>query len=82
MASGFSGWSTGLSGAGRTPRRDLVLEVMHDQAARGHVLVLSESEARRKFPDLVVASLGAERKEKPGGKVTARVLFDGTRLVR
>ena len=30
------------------------------------------------FPDLVVASLGAQRKEKAGGVVSARVLFDGT----
>ena len=29
-------------------------------------------------PDLVVASLGAQRKDKPGGVVSARVLFDGT----
>ena len=26
----------------------------------------------------MIASLGAQRKEKPGGKVSARVLFDGT----
>ena len=30
------------------------------------------------YPDLVIASLGAQRKEKPGGKISARVLFDGT----
>ena len=29
-------------------------------------------------PGLTVASLGAQRKEKPGGEVTARILFDGT----
>ena len=28
--------------------------------------------------DLTIASLGANRKEKPGGEVSARVLFDGT----
>ena len=39
---------------------------------------MTESEARSRYPDLVVASLGAQRKQKPGGKVTARVLFDGT----
>ena len=55
-----------------------VLEVMHDQASRGQIIVMTESEARSKYPDLVVASLGAQRKQKPGGKVTARVLFDGT----
>ena len=55
-----------------------MLEVMHDQASRGQLLVYSEAEARRINPDLVIASLGAQRKEKPGGKITARVLFDGT----
>ena len=34
--------------------------------------------ARLRYPDLVIASLGAQRKQKPGGKITARVLFDGT----
>ena len=57
---------------------DQVLEVVRDQASSDLLLVLTESEARKKFPDLVVASLGAQRKEKPGGKVTARVLFAGT----
>ena len=56
---------------------DQVLEVMRDQATRGQLLVLTESEARRQYPDLVIASFGAQRKEKPGGKITARVLFDG-----
>ena len=55
-----------------------VLDVMHDQATRGQVLVLSETEAKLRYPDLVTASLGAQRKEKPGGKISARVLFDGT----
>ena len=30
------------------------------------------------FPNLTVASFGVQRKEKPGGAITARVLFDGT----
>ena len=55
-----------------------VLEVMHDQASRGQFLVLSETKAKERFPDLVTASLGAQRREKPGVKITARVLFDGT----
>ena len=55
-----------------------VLDVMHDQASRGQIIVMTESEARSKYPNLVVASLGAQRKQKPGGKATARVLFDGT----
>ena len=55
-----------------------VLEVMYDQAARGQIIVMTELEAKLRFPGLVIASLGAQRKEKPGGKVSARVLFDGT----
>ena len=55
-----------------------VLDVMHDQAMRGQIIVMTESEARTKYANLVVASLGAQRKQKPGGKITARVLFDGT----
>ena len=45
---------------------------MGDQAAG------SLSEARRRFPQLVVACLGANRQDKPHGELTARVLFDGT----
>ena len=60
------------------PLEQQVLDVMRDQATRGQVLVLSETEAKLRYPDLVIASLGAQRKEKPGGKITARVLFDGT----
>ena len=55
-----------------------VLDVMHDQASRGQVIIMTEPEAKTKYPNLVVASLGAQRKQKPGGKITARVLFDGT----
>ena len=55
-----------------------VTEVLEDQAKRGQVLKLSEQEARSQFPNLVVASLGANRKEKHGGIITARVLHDGT----
>ena len=57
---------------------DKVLEVMVDQASRGHVLQLSEEEARKRFPKLTVSSLGAQRKEKMGGVITTRVLLDGT----
>ena len=57
---------------------DKVVDVLEDQARRGQVLKLSEPEARARFPNLVVASLGANRKDKPNGTVTARVLFDGT----
>ena len=60
------------------PWKEKVLEVMEDQTSRGQVLKLTETEARLRFPDSVVASLGAIRKDKPRGVVTARVLFDGT----
>ena len=50
------------------PLEQQVLDVMHDQATRGQVLVLSETEAKLRYPDLVIASLGAQRKEKPGGQ--------------
>ena len=53
------------------------LELMFDQASRGQIIVLKEKEAKDRYPDLVIASLGAQRKEKPGGKVSARVLFHG-----
>ena len=55
-----------------------VEEVLRDQAGRGQVLIMPEVEARNRFPTLVVASLGAQRKDKPGGIVSTRVLFDGT----
>ena len=48
------------------------------KAAGGQILKLLEAEARLQFPHLVVASLGAQRKDKPGGVISARVLFDGS----
>ena len=39
---------------------------------------MPETEARSRFPNLVVASLGAQKKEKPGGVISAPVLFNGT----
>ena len=57
---------------------DQVKDVLDDQSRRGQVLKLSEQEARRQYPDLVVAALGANRKNKPNGVVSARVLFDGS----
>ena len=55
---------------------DKVRDVLEDQSRRGQVLKLPELEARKQFPDLVVAALGANRKDKPNGIVSARVLFD------
>ena len=57
---------------------DKVLAVLEDQATRGQVIKMTEQESRQRYSDLVVASLGAQRKDKPGGAVSARVLFDGT----
>ena len=54
-----------------------VEEVLWDQAGRGQVLVMPDAEAKNRFPNLVVASLGAQ-KEKPGGVISARLLFDDT----
>ena len=55
-----------------------VLAVLDDQSTRGQVLKLTEEEARARFPNLVVASMGAIRKDNPDCTVSARVLFDGT----
>ena len=55
-----------------------VEEALRDQAGRGQVMILPEAEARNRFTNLVVASVGAQKKEKPGGVVSARLLFDGT----
>ena len=46
---------------------DMEAQLFFTEAARGQVLILSEHEARRTYPDLVVASLGAIRKDKPNG---------------
>ena len=53
-------------------------EVLRDQAGRGQVLIMPEAEARIRFPNLVDGILGAQRKQKPGGVTSARVLYDGT----
>ena len=39
---------------------------------------MPDAEAKNRFPNLVVASLGAQKKEKPGGVISARLLFDDT----
>ena len=57
---------------------ELAEEVVDDQACREQLIKLSEADAKIRFLNLVVASLGANRKDKPGSVVTARVLFDGT----
>ena len=57
---------------------DKVEAVLEHQAGRGQVLKFTEAESRARYPHLVVASLGAQRKDKPNGVVSARVLFDGT----
>ena len=49
-----------------TEHASRVLDVLNDQSSRGQTLKLPEPEARLQFPHLVVASLGAQRKDKPG----------------
>ena len=41
------------------------------------MIKLAEAEAVEMFPGLVIALLAANRKDKPNGVVTARVLHDG-----
>ena len=55
-----------------------VYDVLDDQTRRGMFIRLPEQVAKEKYPNLVVASLGANRKDRPNGEVTARVLHDGT----
>ena len=43
---------------------DKVLAVLEDQTTRGQVIKMTEQEAIQRYPDLVVASLGAQRKDK------------------
>ena len=57
-------------------------DVLDDQSKRGQVWKLTEHEARKQHPDLVEAALGANRKDKPNGVVSARILFDGQRYGR
>ena len=46
------------------PLEDKVREVLEDQATRsGQVLKLSEKDTKERYPKLVVASLGAQRKD-------------------
>ena len=61
------------------PLEENVPEVLHDQASRGQIIVSTELEAMKQDPSLVIASSGANRKDKPEGQVAARVLFDGTK---
>ena len=46
---------------------DKVVEVLRGQAARGQVLILTEREAREKYPGLEMASLGAQRRTNRTG---------------
>ena len=55
-----------------------VYDVLDDQTRRGMFIRLPEQVAKERYPNLVVASLGANRKDRPNGEVTARVLHDGT----
>ena len=52
-----------------------VEDVLEDQVRHGQVLKHTEEETKRVYPSLVIASLGANKKEKSD---TARVLHDGS----
>ena len=58
-----------------------VEDVLEDQVRRGQVLKHTEEEAKRLFPGLVIAPLGANKKEKSDGTPTARVLHDGSNRI-
>ena len=62
-----------LHGDGTAPRYKKCPTKLWTYSRRGQVLKFTEPEARARFPNLVVASLGANRKDKPNGTVTARV---------
>ena len=62
-------WNTNYSSV--QPLQNSVLDVLRDQGKRGQVLVLTQQAAKKRFPGLVVASLGAVKKEKDG-VITAR----------
>ena len=55
-----------------------VEDVLEGQVRRGQVMKHTEEEAKRLHPGLIVASLGANRKEKSDGTLAARVLHDGS----
>ena len=55
-----------------------VKKVLEDPTSRGQLIKLPEDEAKARYPNLVFASLGSNRKDKPNGEISARVLFDGT----
>ena len=55
-----------------------VYDVLDDQTRRGMFIRPPEAEAKARYPRLVIASLGANRKDRPNEEVTARVLHDGT----
>ena len=64
------------------PLQDKVREVLEDQMTRGQVIKRTETQAKKEFEGLVIASMGALRKEgATPEEYTARVLFDGTRSV-
>ena len=73
-----TGIAGGPANASVSELAEKVVDVMEDQASRGQLVKLSEAEAKVRFPNLVVASLGANRKDKPGRVVTAWLLFDRT----
>ena len=54
------------------------LELFHDQTPLKNTSDLMEEATRRRYPNLVVASLVGPEKEKTDGQVTSSVLLDET----
>ena len=61
-----------------TEHASQVIDVLNDQSKRGQSPKPPDAEARLQSPHLVVALLGAQRKEELGRVFSARVLFDGS----
>ena len=70
---GETGWRRNY--ATLRPLLKEVNDVLANQTRRGMLIRLPEAEARAKYPHLVVVSLGANRKDRPNGEVTATVLL-------
>ena len=67
--SGVRNWNTSSA----PPLALKVREALLDHSNRGQVLVLSEAETKRLYPNVVVASRGALKKEKADWEVLAQV---------
>ena len=67
-ASAETAWRRNCASTGELTNK--VVDVMEDQGSRGQLIKLSEAEAQALFPNLVVASIGTNLKDKLRGVVT------------